>query len=440
MSLIGVINSDVDLNTNIVDEFRLRAKGEYQFRIPEGEERILEFLSCEFPEIVIINLSDKNLKLNYLFEQIKNDAWLYNFGIIGLYDKKKNNEKDLLELLKYYNLLTLIDYTKQKFNLVNNVRIVDQNRQIIFQREIADKFVDKISGSFVLNNDGNTYYVYAGLVANLLYHMGYIGSEDKLNLQVALSELILNGIEHGNCKITSKEKDEYLQKCGNVIDLIEEKCKDPEIAKKKVYLEWDISQEFSKLTIRDEGDGFDVRKIQEKLKKNEPDALLGRGIMLARICSGNLSYNKKGNQATLTIKHKDSPERSAPVGFMKEEVLSVKQGDVIFKQNDLSNYIYYISSGRYSVYHDTKLVGTLTPEDIFMGEMSFLLNNTRSATVIAETAGKLVKISRKAFVNIVREYPHYGIFLSKLLARKLVRANNINASYQQHVQDWFGES
>jgi CRP-like cAMP-binding protein len=316
---------------------------------------------------------------------------------------------------------------------------VDQNRQIIFQREIAEKFVDKISGSFVLNNDGNTYYVYAGLVANLLYHLGYIGPEDKINLQLALSELILNAIEHGNCKISTKEKEEYLQKCGNVVDLIEEKCKDPQIAKKKVYLEWDISQDFSKLTIRDEGDGFDVKKIQEKLKNNNPDALLGRGIMLARLCSGSLSYNKKGNQATLTINHINKTERSAPVGFMKEEVLLIKKGDTIFKQNDISNFIYYISSGKYSVYHDTKLVGTLTPEDIFMGEMSFLLNNTRSATVVAETAGKLVKISRKSFVNIIREYPHYGIFLSKLLARKLVRANQINASYQQHVSDWFGE-
>ena len=53
----------------------------------------------------------------------------------------------------------------------------------------------------------------------------------------------------------------------------------------------------------------------------------------------------------------------------------------------------------------------MSPADIFMGEMSFLLNNTRSAMVRAESQGKLVKISRKAFVAVVKEYPHYGIFL-----------------------------
>jgi CRP-like cAMP-binding protein len=59
--------------------------------------------------------------------------------------------------------------------------------------------------------------------------------------------------------------------------------------------------------------------------------------------------------------------------------------------------------------------------------MSFLLNNRRSASVRADSDGKLIKISRTSFVSVVREYPHYGIFLSKLLARKLVRANARNA-------------
>ena len=63
--------------------------------------------------------------------------------------------------------------------------------------------------------------------------------------------------------------------------------------------------------------------------------------------------------------------------------------------------------------------------------MSFLLNNRRSATVRAEIDGKLLKISRKSFVTVIKEFPHYGIFLSKLLARKLVRANVRNVVIQQ---------
>ena len=73
----------------------------------------------------------------------------------------------------------------------------------------------------------------------------------------------------------------------------------------------------------------------------------------------------------------------------------------------------------------------ITPADIFMGEMSFLLNNRRSAAVRAEGDGKLIKIARRDFVMVIKNYPHYGIFLSKLLARKLVRTNERNVLVQR---------
>ncbi|MCL2759857.1 MAG: cyclic nucleotide-binding domain-containing protein, partial [Treponema sp.] len=84
---------------------------------------------------------------------------------------------------------------------------------------------------------------------------------------------------------------------------------------------------------------------------------------------------------------------------------------------------YYISSGTYEVLHKNKRVGTLSSQDIFMGEMSFLLNQRRSATIRATSAGKLIHLTQKTFINIIRDYPHYGVFLSKLLAKRIVRSN-----------------
>ena len=63
-----------------------------------------------------------------------------------------------------------------------------------------------------------------------------------------------------------------------------------------------------------------------------------------------------------------------------------------------------------------------------MGEMSFLLNQRRSATIKATSTGKLILLTQKTFVNVIREYPYYGVFLSKLLAKRLVRSNDQNAA------------
>ena len=73
---------------------------------------------------------------------------------------------------------------------------------------------------------------------------------------------------------------------------------------------------------------------------------------------------------------------------------------------------------------DDVQVSTLTPDDIFVGEMSFLLNNRRSATIRAASSGRMIRISRKELIEGIKEKPHYSIFLSRLLAKRLERLNH----------------
>ena len=72
-------------------------------------------------------------------------------------------------------------------------------------------------------------------------------------------------------------------------------------------------------------------------------------------------------------------------------------------------------------------MSVLTPADIFIGEMAFLLNDKRSATVVSIGEGSLVKIPKMNFMNLIESYPHYGIFLSRLLANRLVRQSKVTA-------------
>jgi CRP-like cAMP-binding protein len=60
---------------------------------------------------------------------------------------------------------------------------------------------------------------------------------------------------------------------------------------------------------------------------------------------------------------------------------------------------------------------------MFIGEMSFLLNDRRSATILSIGEGRLIKIPKVSFLQIIRNNPHYGIFLSKLLAQRLLKQN-----------------
>jgi CRP-like cAMP-binding protein len=391
-------------------------------------------LNYDLPEIVLINFSDPSIDLDSIISHIRDDKWILNFGILGFYSGEKDQEEALLAKYKSINLLALLDHSRIRSHLVKNLQIISRNYQIIFQQELSRNLLDGASGSFTIENDILAIPLYAGITATILAQRGLINPDNKMHLQLALGELIVNAVEHGNCGISYEEKTMGMENGLSVVELVAERCKDPLIRNKKVDLLWDIHPEESVFVIRDEGEGFDVRAYLKKIASQDMMSLHGRGIKMASAFSTELKYNEKGNQVTLILKHDALVEHEVPVGFSHERVVNVKKGDIVLREDEPSDYLYYIVSGKYTVFHNLKQVGTLSPQDIFMGETAFLLNQRRSASVRAERPGKLILLTRKTFISIIREYPHYGIFLSKLLAKRLVRSNDQNAALMEKIR------
>lgn len=140
------------------------------------------------------------------------------------------------------------------------IRIIKNNRRILFQRGIGVHFLENVAAAFKLPNDPVAVTCYSNLICNFLYNANKIDLAEKHNLTVVLSEMLLNAIEHGNCGITYEEKTGWLDQEQSMLDLVEQKCQDPEVAAKRVTFEYSIYPTFSRFLIADEGKGFDWRK------------------------------------------------------------------------------------------------------------------------------------------------------------------------------------
>ena len=431
MGYIGIVNSDKEIDSQIIKLFKKEEMA--NCKILTNEEDIIEFINFELPDLAIINFSDPDLDIESIMAKISQDMWVNNFGIIGIYDREKTTEEAVMKKYMEFNILALLDNIIYKIVLTKCVKIILENKQLVVKRDLSEKFFNKDVGSFKIENDPFTVPIYAGLVSSMLIQRGLVKPESRMYLQLIISELVINGIEHGNCGITFDEKTEFLESGGNIIDLIAKKTEDPAVAKKKVSIEWEISRDRSTLIIRDEGAGFDIFKLKSKIEKEGEYALHGRGIKMASLFTERLAYNRKGNAVLVQIKHDQDISPKAPKSLSKEEIIDVKSGDIVCKEGEFGDSLYYISSGKYSVWHAGQRVGELDPSDIFIGEMAFFLNNARSATVMAETNGRIIKISRKNFIKIIKKYPQYGLFLVKLLSVKIVRANIANANLQNNL-------
>jgi CRP-like cAMP-binding protein len=424
MNTIVTICSDSIINQGIERVIQNEFPGDYNLRFTDNITDALDILNLELPELTILHLSDKNLDLTFLKEKIMEDSWLHSSGIIGIYDLGRHQEDTLLDQFRSLNLLTLLDYSRIRSHFAKILSIVYANRQLIYQNELADNVLGRFSGAFnISNTDYSVVSVYTGLLSINMVRSGRVSDEDRFKLQMALTELVLNGIEHGNCGISRDERDKRLGEGGSLFELIQEKTLDRDIRRRRVLLEWILSESVSRFVLHVDAEVFDVAAYKNSLQNASSDNLRGRGILLSRVVSDRILFNKKGNQVTMIMSHRHLHERLTPAGFSTEEMLIVKPGDIVVRAGDPGDSIFYISSGTYKVVHHGNIVGRITPEDVFLGEMAFLLNRDRSASVIAETMGKLIRIPSKSFIKILKLYPQYGLFLSRLLASRLKRTN-----------------
>jgi hypothetical protein len=425
MRKMPVISTDRDLNDRVA---RICARlGHYFVPVFFGSsEEALEHLLYELPEVNVINFSDANMDTQSILDTVKTDPWLHYGGIIGVHARR--DAKLLEEQMPDSNVISLIPRGEFVSSFFRVLRIVVQNRRILFQRDLQSYLLGNISGSFVMDNDPYNVKTYANLVSNYLYNSNYINPDKRDHLHGALFEMLMNAVEHGNCNISYAEKTDWLNNHGDILTLIREKCKDPDIRRKRVHFSYRITSERSHFTIRDEGVGFDWKGRVQTANDQVNLSMHGHGIQMTRYYVENLCYNDPGNEVSFDLTHQQNESNMVPRFFSDQQERVFQDQETIFKEGEESNYLYYIISGTLEIFAQGKLVSVLTPDDIFLGEMSFLLNDRRSATVVSRGRSVLMPIPKKAFVNVIKQKPHYGIFLARLLAQRMSRMNVAVAS------------
>ena len=120
---------------------------------------------------------------------------------------------------------------------------------------------------------------------------------DKDTLKMALGEIVLNAIEHGNLNITMKEKQAATEK-GEYKQLLRKRKNDPAYSEKVVTMDVYMDQEKLVYTVADNGNGFDYKTIFD----TDPHAHIGSGLglFIARSFFSKVVYEGCGNRVRLT--------------------------------------------------------------------------------------------------------------------------------------------
>ena len=374
----------MDTVKNALQKFERYFNGEFLWFTPQ----IINYINYELPEIKILDYTSEDTDCDTILSTINADPWLHYGGIIAVCETR--GKKQTLEELKDSNILCVLTLDEFKQNFERLLKLILANQQFVFHRGLQNDFAGEESGSFSFDNDLLDIHFYSSFLISYLYNTNKISSVDRFNLQIALSELLNNALEHGNLEISYEEKSKWMEENGEIVSLIEQKRLDPKFSNRKIGISYILNQDFCSFTISDDGNGFDWKKYTQK-QAEESTQLHGRGIQLSGEMVGTLSYNDKGNKVTLKIKSQKNSSNNIPGVMRTFETVTFKDREVICRENEPTNDLYFIVAGKYAVYSGRKLVSVLTPNDMFIGEMAFLLNDRRSATILASGNCRLIK-------------------------------------------------
>jgi PAS domain S-box-containing protein len=128
----------------------------------------------------------------------------------------------------------------------------------------------------------------------------YAEKKEIDTIRIALREIIINAIEHGNLEISFDEKSEALMN-DSYFQFIARRQSDSACAERTVKIECSIDERRAVFIISDQGKGFDHSKITADFmeRNNREMTAHGRGIAMARNVFDRIKYNDRGNQVLL---------------------------------------------------------------------------------------------------------------------------------------------
>jgi len=144
-----------------------------------------------------------------------------------------------------------------------------------------------------LANDMSVIYATASNITQSLQN--FADRQEIESISLALSEAIINAVEHGNLGIGYGLKSAALRE-NRYTQLLQERLNDLRLAARRVTVESLLTPRSAWFQVTDEGNGFDWRSLPDPA---DPENLMkehGRGLSIIGLFMSEVGYNESGNQ------------------------------------------------------------------------------------------------------------------------------------------------
>lgn len=267
------------------------AKEGYECIAAEDGEMGLKLFQSYNPDIVISDIRMPRMDGMTLLGEIRK----LSKSVIIIIVTGHGNETLALQSLQ----LGANNYIKKPLDL-HDLKTQLKRYKNFIESKVQERNISElvVSGEIELEFDSDLNL--GPIVAKYLVHKTGTFFEEKsqIGLELGLSEIITNSIEHGNLEITSKEKALALNE-NTLNNLYNERLGNKNLSQRKVKVSYSRNTEYCEWTIEDEGQGFNLHDVPHSTDHPLLNELHGRGIFISKMQFDEIEYLGKGNKVRL---------------------------------------------------------------------------------------------------------------------------------------------
>ena len=133
---------------------------------------------------------------------------------------------------------------------------------------------------------------------------GLFDEDTADRVAVALTEAMVNGIQHGNLELDSRLRQEDEATYDRMAEF---RRRRPPYRDRRLHVRAALSRRGAVYVIRDEGPGFDPATLPDPTDPAYLERPTGRGLLLIRAFMDEVAFNRAGNQVILTKRRTAPP-------------------------------------------------------------------------------------------------------------------------------------
>lgn len=193
-----------------------------------------------------------------------------------------------------------------------SLRLADEIAQVLHVSQINRSY-ERLLGclirnafSFRLTNDADLFDPLIALLLQMMVGMKLCDSTDRIRVGLAIEHALLNALYRGNLEISAEQmlSTRELFQGSSADALVQQRLQQAPYGERTILLDVVMSSDEARISIRDEGPGFDVTKLPGR---GDPDVLEskgGRGLLLIQTFMDEVTFNAVGNEITMLKRRK----------------------------------------------------------------------------------------------------------------------------------------